>query len=154
MSGRKQNSEIVVAILKQLAVQPKGAENVSACHDAGQDGMDSKGRSELAAPLPGADRPTLTEFYQLERENQLLIDHVEMLACALGACPNCWGNIPDCEDCGGMGKPGAYNPDPACFDRFVRPVVNRMMGERFEIHEFLRSRKDLRNPHHPQGTSV
>ncbi|WP_405402288.1 hypothetical protein [Paracoccus sp. Ld10] len=65
---------------------------------------------------------------RLERENTLLIDHAEMLACALGACPNCWGTIDDCEDCGGIGRPGAFNPDRACFDHFVLPVIIRVLG--------------------------
>ena len=65
---------------------------------------------------------------RLERENALLIDHAEMLACALGACPDCWGTIPDCADCGGIGTPGAFAPDRSCFDHFVLPVIARVIG--------------------------
>ncbi|MBU2957227.1 hypothetical protein Q4511_09280 [Paracoccus sp. 1_MG-2023] len=65
---------------------------------------------------------------RLERENALLIDHAEMLACALGACPNCWGTISDCEECGGIGSPGAFKPDRSCFDHFVLPVIARVIG--------------------------
>ena len=60
-----------------------------------------------------------------------LIDHAEMLAASVGACPNCWGGIPDCEDCGGIGIPGAFPPDRTCFDRFVLPVIIRVMGQNF-----------------------
>lgn len=74
------------------------------------------------------DRPSWAAVRRLERENTLLINHAEMLACALGACPNCWGTINDCEDCGGAGRPGAFNPDRACFDHFVMPVITRVMG--------------------------
>lgn len=75
-----------------------------------------------------AKHPSWAALNRLERENALLIDHAEMLACALGACPNCWGTIEDCEDCDGIGHPGAFNPDPACFDHFVLPVITRVMS--------------------------
>lgn len=155
MSGHEYSGfSNVFAALQQLASRPGGAENDLALDLANVLGADSRGRSDAGAPLPGADRPTSADFYQLECENARLIDHAEMMACALGACPNCWGNIPDCDECGGMGKPGAYNPDPECFTRFVLPVVYRMMGEGFEIEQHLRRRRDLRNPNHPQSTSV
>lgn len=81
-----------------------------------------------ADPVPPPRRPDPAALRRLERENALLIDHAEMLACALGACPNCWGMIPDCEDCGGIGKPGAFDPDRICFDHFVLPVITRVLG--------------------------
>lgn len=95
-------------------------------------------------------RPTLAAFRRLERENALLIDHAEMLACALGACPNCWGTIPDCEECGGIGQPGAFNPDRSCFDHFVLPVITRVMG-RDEDADIKISGDALRRSGFPQG---
>ncbi|WP_022708068.1 MULTISPECIES: hypothetical protein [Paracoccus] len=83
-----------------------------------------------AEPARGAgDSAEKVSLRRLERENALLIDHAEMLACALGACPNCWGTISDCEDCGGIGSPGAFKPDRACFDHFVLPVIARVIGQ-------------------------
>lgn len=90
----------------------------------------SDGRSGQGFPLPSPDRPSWQAYRRLEQENQLLVDHAEMMACALGACPNCWGTIADCEDCGGIGKPGAYAPDRQCFNEFVLPVIARVMGQR------------------------
>lgn len=87
---------------------------------------------------------------QLQRENALLIDHAEMLACALGACPNCWGTIPDCEDCGGIGTPGAFNPDRSCFDHFVLPVITRVLG-RDEDDDIRISGDALRRAGFPAG---
>lgn len=89
-------------------------------------GSTTSGRSGAGSPLSSAGRPDWNEYRKVIRENSLLTDHAEMLACALGACPNCWGMIPDCEDCGGIGGPGAFNPDPDMFIRFVQPVVDRM----------------------------
>lgn len=89
-----------------------------------------------ANPETGTPQKPATEnragLHRLERENALLIDHAEMLACALGACPNCWGTIPDCEDCHGVGKPGAFNPDRSCFDHFVLPVIIRILGRNID----------------------
>lgn len=120
--------ENVIAALHLLGAVPGGAESEPACRAMDMLGVASSGRPGPVAPLPGPDRPTWTAFRRLERENQLLIDHAEMLACALGACPNCWGRIADCEDCRGGGRPGAYAPDRACFDHFVLPVIARVMG--------------------------
>lgn len=137
------NFNKVIAALKLPGAGPGGAVNEPA-PDARQDKPAYHGRLEAGFPLPGAGRPTWRMFQRLERENQLLVDHVEKLACALGACPNCWGTIPDCEDCGGIGRPGAFNPDRACFDQFVLPVIARVMEPR-EDGPDLRSRPaDLR----------
>jgi len=38
-------------------------------------------------------------------------DHMSMIACSLGACPECWGHDPDCTECVGEGRPGAFLPD-------------------------------------------
>lgn len=145
----------VIAALQLLGAMPGGAENDPDCHLLDALRAASPGRSGPEAPLPGPDRPTWAAFQRLERENQLLVDHAEMMACALGACPNCWGTIEDCEDCGGVGKPGAFSPDRACFDHFVLPVIARVMG-RDEISEDYDSppKPDRRGRGHPLSTSV
>lgn len=121
------NFNNVIAALQLLGGGPGGARNAPV---QTPDGLMTAvpGRSGFGAPLAEADRPTWAAFRRLEQENRLLVDHVEMLACALGACPNCWGGIEDCEDCGGVGRPGAFAPDRSCFDRFVLPVIVRVMG--------------------------
>lgn len=148
------NINNVIAALQLLGAVPGGAENVPVCRATDAMGAASPGRSEPEAPLPGPDRPTWAAFQRLERENQLLIDHAEMLACALGACPNCWGTIADCEDCGGVGAPGAFAPDRSCFDHFVLPVIARVMGEDvLPVNTQIRS-ATARGRDHPQSTSV
>ncbi|MDP5307005.1 hypothetical protein [Paracoccus spongiarum] len=146
----------VIAALQLLGAVPGGAENDPACHALEALKAASLGRPGPGSPLPGPDRPTWAAFRRLERENQMLVDHAEMLACALGACPNCWGTIEDCEDCGGVGRPGAFAPDRACFDRFVLPVIARVMG-----HDDDRSEDDetpippqRRGRDHPLSTSL
>lgn len=122
------NFNNVIAALQLLGGGSGGASNVP-IRDMQQNLMAAmSGRSGGGAPLADPDRPSWAAFRRLEQENRLLVDHVEMLACALGACPNCWGGIEDCEDCGGVGLPGAFAPDRHCFDRFVLPVIVRVMG--------------------------
>lgn len=54
-----------------------------------------------------------------------MAEHSEMIACGLGACPECWGGDLDCVECAGEGVPGFFLPDEECFERFVAPVVAR-----------------------------
>ena len=67
-----------------------------------------------------------------ERIIEALAAKLEMLACALGACPLCWGSDGPCEGCGGhsRGGPGAFLPDPTCFDTFVAPALRIMIEDR------------------------
>ncbi|GBF07825.1 hypothetical protein DAERI_180016 [Deinococcus aerius] len=45
------------------------------------------------------------------------------LALALGACPNCWGEDPECRLCRGRGQPGFLRPEAAAFRRLVVPAL-------------------------------
>lgn len=127
MSGHHANNiNDVIAALRLLGAASAGAEFGPVLNALGLPGMVRDGRSGAMPPLLATDRPNWNDYRRLLRENTLLTDHAEMMACALGACPNCWGTIPDCEDCEGTGKPGAFNPDPECFAHFVQPVIDRM----------------------------
>ncbi|MDO5631919.1 MAG: hypothetical protein Q4G22_08780 [Paracoccus sp. (in: a-proteobacteria)] len=119
MTDRKEDN-IVIAALRALCAVPEGVVSDNNARWAVNTGQ------PVAGARSAADHPDLNDYRRVMRENTLLTDHAEMLACALGACPNCWGTIPDCEDCGGVGQPGAFNPDPAMFARFVRPIIDRM----------------------------
>lgn len=146
MNGSERpNFNNVIAALQLLGSGSGGVQNIPTHGIPGDCDAASQGRSDPRIPLAESGRPTLEAFRRLERENRLLIDHSEMLACALGACPNCWGGIPDCEECGGVGIPGAYQPDRRCFDHFVLPVIIRVMG-RAVIPEDTRP-----DPHHVDG---
>lgn len=146
-ANERPNFNNVIAALQLLGSGVGGVQNVPPMGMSDDCTPASPGRSDPRIPLAGSDRPTWESFRRIERENRLLIDHAEMLACALGACPNCWGNIPDCEECGGLGVPGAYQPDRSCFDHFVLPVIIRVMG-RGNIPEDGDTRPDA---HHVDG---
>lgn len=68
------------------------------------------------------------ENMRLREVNNGLLAHSELLAGAVGACPECWGEDPDCEFCEGDGGPGSFLPEQDSFDEFVKPVL-RMVRE-------------------------
>lgn len=130
MSTQRQeaNAKDIVAALHMPGAGSWGVANETIpCADV-IPGPVTAGRSEAGDPLLVSDRPTLTAMRRIQRENELLINHAAMVASALGACPNCWGTISDCEECGGHGSPGAREPDRACFEHFVMPVINRLLS--------------------------
>lgn len=46
-----------------------------------------------------------------------------VLAEALGACPNCWGEERSCPDCGGRGAPGALAISEDSYEALLMPAV-------------------------------
>jgi hypothetical protein len=63
---------------------------------------------------------------ELRYDNELLVDKLDTVASALGACPFCWGENEACEMCQGKGSPGKYNPEIDAFRKFVLPVVKKI----------------------------
>ena len=63
---------------------------------------------------------------RLERatgEIQRLRSMLDLVAAALGACPSCLGENPECLLCRGRGVPGSLPPDPESFTAVVWPAV-------------------------------
>jgi hypothetical protein len=60
------------------------------------------------------------ELIEMNKSQQ---ERLEILAAALGACPDCWGDNGPCTACGGEGHPGAYRPDRQAFAGYVLPAV-------------------------------
>jgi hypothetical protein len=48
----------------------------------------------------------------------------ELFVRAVGAC-TCWGELPDCTRCGGWGRAGWLEPEPAAFRDVLLPLVQR-----------------------------
>ena len=84
----------------------------------------SQGGSRPQRPVHNAELAETAR--QLRDSNDALHRQLELLACALGACPDCWGADPDCTECGGIGRPGAFLPDERLFRHFVLPVLRRL----------------------------
>jgi len=59
---------------------------------------------------------------RLRRACRLLARRNARAARALGAC-RCWGQSPGCPICGGAGRPGTFEVDPAAFSQLVLPLL-------------------------------
>jgi hypothetical protein len=58
-----------------------------------------------------------------------ILDRLTDVARALGACPLCLGDSPDCPACSGAGAPGWSVPDPEMFEAMVVPGLGRLQSE-------------------------
>jgi hypothetical protein len=78
---------------------------------------------------------------KLRRIQRVIQAHVRrnaFLAGALGACV-CWGENARCRACGGEGRAGFFEPDPAAFAAIVAPLFE---DRRELVEEYLESRLD------------
>lgn len=66
------------------------------------------------------------ENKRLRHEKNILLERIEILAYALGACPECWGDDGQCKKCQGQGQPGTYIPEKDLFSQYVLPVVKTL----------------------------
>jgi len=89
----------------------------------------SSERPKIAASQSMTQAPGPAAIMDIHDAYEAQKDHMSMIACSLGACPECWGHDPDCTECVGEGRPGAFLPDERCFERFVLPVVQRILRD-------------------------
>jgi hypothetical protein len=61
----------------------------------------------------------------LSRSCECMQKRLVAIAAALGACPRCMGENPNCRTCDGDGVPGALRPELQSFQRYVVPAVRR-----------------------------
>lgn len=74
---------------------------------------------ERTAKLEKAARKMHSELKAIRTRNG-------MLAEALGACPNCWGDDHECAYCSGQGAIGSFLIDPKVFHDVVGPAVQQV----------------------------
>jgi hypothetical protein len=79
--------------------------------------------SRLATPT-SASGPTVVPSFEAA-DHDALVDRSVLLAAALGACSDCWGEDPGCPDCGGEGAAGWMPPDPELYAEYVAPSARR-----------------------------
>jgi hypothetical protein len=72
----------------------------------------------------GSDEPwdTMT-CYEAEMRYQDALHRDMVLADALGACSNCWGERAECAICNGGGSPGWRRPNQHLHEILVQPAV-------------------------------
>ncbi len=55
-----------------------------------------------------------------------VLDELDDLAKALGACSTCWGEDNRCEKCRGKGQSGFFKPDEKLFRKLILPALKRI----------------------------
>ncbi|WP_037499892.1 hypothetical protein [Sphingomonas jaspsi] len=92
-------------------------------------------RQQIREEMAAQHREIVDELGDLSErlleENRAHCRRLERLAAALGACPNCFGEDLLCDQCDGRGRPGSDLPDPAEFNQFVSPALDRVKAEIF-----------------------
>lgn len=72
------------------------------------------------------NRNLLQQYHRIENNCHLMMQQLDQLAMAIGACHQCWGDEPDCTYCRGKGKAGYFPPDPYLFETYIKPVLLRL----------------------------
>jgi hypothetical protein len=65
------------------------------------------------------------KIIEMQVELEELRHRNEVFAHALGACV-CWGNDPECVECGGRGGPGYFEVNQELFEEFVKPAIKHL----------------------------
>lgn len=78
---------------------------------------------DVTSTVAADDAALLADLEELRHRNAVL-------AAALGACANCWGEHDDCPLCSGTGGPGRRRPDPVAFEVLVAPAMARTQRRR------------------------
>lgn len=87
---------------------------------------------------PDRLKQIVARYKQLKYENERLWERLDLLAAALGMCPNCCGEDEACEVCQGNGVPGSYVPDRDAFTTYVLPAIRRLRAVRRPGHSVPR----------------
>lgn len=91
--------------------------------------MQMLAKREQDEPAPNSSEPRREHARQRLREMraelEILRERNEVLAAALGACAQCWGDDETCPDCRGEGGPGWRRPAKDLYDDLVAPVAAR-----------------------------
>lgn len=122
----RQASGQTVEMLEQLGISDPLVQKLVTMMEAqgGSEKEDLAERQEDNARYEEAFDSLKQENELLRRSNEYLLEQSRMLAAAIGACTDCWGEDPDCQTCEGEGRPGSFLPHRGCFEVFVLPVVD------------------------------
>lgn len=66
------------------------------------------------------------KIHHLQNELDDAQEMIDVLAEAIGACPDCFGGQDDCPECHGQGMAGWQKPDPKLFSHFIAPAIRRI----------------------------
>ena len=90
----------------------------------------SRGLETLFEKQKNINKNLLQNYEQLKQNYQSLLNQLDDIAEAIGACPHCWGEEPNCNYCRGRGIPGYFQPDQAQFDTYIKPVIQKLKNNK------------------------
>jgi hypothetical protein len=122
LAGQAGDNPALALLLQFMQQRPAPAPVAAHCDDA--PGGPSPREDQLQADL----EVMMRGHAQLAAELDRLRQRNDALAAALGACHLCFGEDAWCPRCGGRGRPASRRPDPAAFDRYVRPLLAKLQA--------------------------
>jgi hypothetical protein len=102
------------AVLSALAQQRNAA---------AEEGDEGDGNESALADLQARFEHLREVARRMDVELRALRRRNTHLAAALGACPHCWGESPDCNTCAGEGLPGSAAPHRGHWQHYVGAFV-------------------------------
>jgi hypothetical protein len=126
------------ALLLQFLQQRRGAVKAEAASDEAAAMAETDGfrREEAARGEWGNVTSGISErLHNLHAEVEALQHRNDEFAAAVGACFLCFGDDPNCVECGGLGAPGSRAPEPAAYRKIVLPAVRRAQRIAGRKHE-------------------
>jgi hypothetical protein len=138
MTGGQQGldrQQLLTQLLTEQGVDPTTQQLLSqafAQSSRGEEADDTEDLDDdrLATRRRRAVRRLRRHLQAVEAELDELRERNDCLAAALGACYECWGEDPDCDICGGDGRPGSSLPDRRLFKEIVDPAIRAVQAER------------------------
>jgi hypothetical protein len=129
--GNSENSNPLLSMLQnQDSLSPKTQmllQLMSSYHPDNENDLDDVIEIEPDEILPDIDTQRLRrKIYFLQNELDEALEMIDILAEAIGACPDCFGGKDDCPECHGHGMAGWCKPDPKLFSHFIAPAIRRI----------------------------
>ena len=130
------NDPRMAPLVQQLQERLAAKNNVV---EAAVEDTNTEEPEEQAILEPARDSSRMEELRNLAKrmfaELQTLRVRNGMLAEALGACSQCWGENPACEYCGGDGCTGSYLISPKMFEKVVGPALKQVRQRPPFVHQ-------------------
>jgi len=122
---------IVQQLQQRLAARENVIEAVTADEPAQQKEL------EIIEPANGSSRNQELKIVakRMFAELEVLRARNGLLADALGACGQCWGEDASCEYCGGDGRIGSFLISPKVFEQVVGPALRQLRQRPRSVQE-------------------